>query len=126
MSKKKSIGRPPLSKGERTVPKSITILESHFAYLKRVGSDNLSEGVRVVTDAHMENTEAGGLHTMICPNCPFFKDWRCVDEERFVNKRTGEDMCRYNPDAIPVEEFRDNAIPVDYSRGRKKLFKTEG
>ncbi|HAR33376.1 MAG TPA: hypothetical protein DCR95_04605 [Desulfobacter sp.] len=35
--------------------------------------------------------------------CNFYINGRCTDEAEYVNKYTGEPMCRHNPDAIPVE-----------------------
>lgn len=52
MNKKKPVGRPRLSEGEKTVAAKISILPSQFAYLKQIGGENLSLGVRIVTDAH--------------------------------------------------------------------------
>lgn len=36
--------------------------------------------------------------------CGFYKDGKCTDEAEYVNRYTGELMCRFNPDAIPKEE----------------------
>lgn len=39
--------------------------------------------------------------------CPYYKDGKCTDQLDYVNKFTGEDMCPFNPDAIPREEYEN-------------------
>ena len=38
-------------------------------------------------------------------NCTDYKDGKCHNEEDFVNKYTGEDMCPRSSDAISREEY---------------------
>lgn len=43
--------------------------------------------------------------------CPYYKNGICTNTLDFVNKHTGEDMCPYNPDAIPREEYEEGEVP---------------
>ena len=39
--------------------------------------------------------------------CRFFKGGKCTDEEVYVSKRDGAEMCRYNSDAILLSEYEE-------------------
>lgn len=42
---------------------------------------------------------------MTCKECGLLIAGKCTDTQDFVNRHTGEDMCKYNPDAIPRAEY---------------------
>ena len=53
--------------------------------------------------------------------CPFYIDGKCTDEN-YVDKRTGEEMCSKNSNAVPREEFEDwDEEAKDEERGRRGM-----
>jgi hypothetical protein len=48
---------------------------------------------------------------MTCEKCGYWNGAKCTDEEEFVNRVTGEPMCRYNRDAIPEHEYDSEQRP---------------
>ena len=47
---------------------------------------------------------------MNCEKCNHWNGSACTDTQDFVNRHTGEDMCKYNSDAIPRDEYDTNAV----------------
>ena len=44
---------------------------------------------------------------MNCNGCRLFVDGKCTDTQDYVNRLTGEDMCKYNSLAISREEYEE-------------------
>lgn len=55
-------------------------------------------------EAERRKTRVNGC---VLIKCPYYKDGKCTNQLDFVNKFTGEDMCPYNADAIPREEYEE-------------------
>ena len=39
--------------------------------------------------------------------CGFYKDGKCTDPVEYVDRETGDQVCRHRPEAIPKADFAD-------------------
>lgn len=42
--------------------------------------------------------------------CGFYKDGKCTDPVEYVDRETGDQVCRHRPEAIPKAEFVDISL----------------
>ena len=50
-----------------------------------------------------------------CDTCADYKDGKCTSDDSFVNKHTGEPMCKHNPNAVPISTTRYVEIDSDWN-----------
>ena len=46
---------------------------------------------------------------MTCDECTYYVDGKCADYDEYVDQETGEDTCRYHPNAIDKESYEEEA-----------------
>lgn len=47
--------------------------------------------------------------------CNYYKEGRCTDKAEYVNKRTGQPMCKHNPDAVPLWDYVEKTVNLSVS-----------